>query len=222
MAMRLVVGGIHSPLQLRHTPPELLRKICKSVVGEYWHYRLNFLEVDIATDDYKSMQAMRQISKEQRASLQTLHDIHRALCMQLEKRMMGHELSARHIGFSCQYEGGHGWSDHFHTDVAIQDGIQLMNVLLSRIRAFEKENDCEPIINKEVTRMTIWVTDFVDAEFTQYSIFESNLRKDNLRKTVYSLKNKFGFEKIIHAAEITETPVLKDVIGFGSIKDLIK
>ena len=63
MAMRLVDGGIQSPLQLRHTSPERLRKVCKSVVGEHWHYRLNFREVDIATDDYKSMQAMRQISK---------------------------------------------------------------------------------------------------------------------------------------------------------------
>lgn len=220
MAHRLVDGGIHSPLQLRHTPPEVLRKVCKSVIGEHWHYRLNFMEVDIATDNYKSMQAMRQISKEQRSSMQTLYDIHRALCMQLEKRMVGHDLSGRHIGFSCAYEDGHGWSDHFHTAVPVQDGIELMNALLLRIKLFEKENDCEPIINQNITRMTVWITDFVDTGFTQYALYESTVRKDTLRKTVYNLKDKFGFEKIMHAAELTDTPVMKDVIGFGSIKDL--
>lgn len=221
MALRLVDGGIHSPLQLRHTPPEVLRKVCKSVIGEHWHYRLNFMEVDIATDDYKSMQAMRQISKEQRSSLQTLHDIHRALCMQLEKRMVRHDLSGRHIGFSCSYEDGHGWSDHFHTAVPVQGGIELMNALLLRIKLFEKENDCEPVINQNITRMTVWITDFIDTGFTQYALYESTVRKDNLRKTVYNLKDKFGFEKIMHAAELTDTPVMKDVIGFGSIKDLM-
>jgi DNA polymerase-4 len=80
------IDSILEPLAL------LVRKVCKSIIGEYWHYRLNFREVDISNDEYKSMQAMRQVSKAQRASLETLYDILRALCLQLEKRMMKHSL----------------------------------------------------------------------------------------------------------------------------------
>ena len=220
MALRLIAGNIYSPLQLRHTPPEVLHRVCKSIVGEYWHYRLNFKEVDMSADEYKGMQAMRQISKEQRSSIETLHDILRALCLQLEKRMVRHDIVASYIGFSCSYEEGYSWSDHVHT-AAIQDGVEIMNIILGRMRLFELEHSCEPIINHQTTRMCVFTTELNNSGPVQYSMFGSNLRKDNLRKTVYELKNKFGFEKIFRAAEMTDTPVLKDVIGFGSIKDLM-
>jgi DNA polymerase-4 len=69
--------------------------------------------------------------------------------------------------------------------------------------------------------MSVWVTEFTDSEYMQFSMFESTVRNYTLRKTVYNIKDKFGFEKVQRAAEITDTPVLKDVIGFGSIKDLL-
>lgn len=221
MAMRLVDGGIQSPLQMRHTPPDRLRKVCKSVVGEYWHYRLNFLEVDIATDDYKSMQAMRQISKEQRQSLETMYDILRALCVQLEKRMMRHELKAHFLAFSCNYEEGGCYTDYVRTDITIQGAIEMQNIILGRIKDKEQGHNCAKIFNCDITRMTVWVTDFEDSEYIQYALFGDTLHKDNLRKVAYSIKDQFGFEKIQLAGELTGTPVMKDVIGFGSIKDLI-
>jgi len=221
MSQRLMMGGIHSPLQMRHSTPAALRKACRSVLGEHWYYRLNFKEVDITTDDYKSMQAMRQVSREQRQSVTTLYDILRALCLQLEQRMVRHDLSACTFGFSCSYEAGHTWGDNVHTNTPVQDGIELMRIITSRIELFEKENACESIINGDVTRMSVWVTEFTDSEYMQFSMFESTVRNNTLRKTVYNLKDKFGFEKVQRAAEITDTPVLKDVIGFGSIKDLL-
>ena len=221
MSERLMMGGIHSPLQMRHSTPQQLHRACQSVIGEHWYYRLNFKEVDIVNDNYKSMQAMRQISMEQRQSLETLNDILRALCLQVEQRMVRHDLQACFFGLSCQYEQGHGWSDHIHTDMPVQDGIELMRILKGRITVFERENDCEPIINNDVVRMTVWVSDFVNEEFVQYSLFESNVRSSAVRRSIYSIKEKFGFEKVQRAAELTDTPVLKDVIGFGSVKDLI-
>ncbi len=221
MSKRLMMGGIHSPLDLRHSSPEKLRKACHSIVGEYWFHRLNFREVDIATDDYKSMQAMRQISKDQRKNLQTLFDILRALCLQLEKRMMKHELKAHTLGFSCSYEDGGQYADFVHTQSTLQGAIEMQDVILDRIRVKEVGIDNGKIINQDITRMTVWVTDFSDSDYVQYALFGDNLRKDNLRKVVYSIKDHFGFEKIHLAGELTATPVMKDVIGFGSIKDMI-
>ncbi|HWB63167.1 MAG TPA: hypothetical protein VG603_06650 [Chitinophagales bacterium] len=221
MALRMVMGGITSPVQLRHTPPEVLRKVCGGIIGNYWHYRLNFKEVDIHTDEYKSMQAMRQISKAQRASLETLHDILRALCIQLEKRMVKTGVFCQFIGFSCRYENGYGWDDHLTSTNPVQDGTEMMHIITGRMKKFEAENYCEPIMNTNIVRMSIWVTRFIEADLVQYSLFENNTRKDTLRRAVYSIKDKFGFEKIMRAAEIQDTPVMKDVIGFGSIKDLV-
>ena len=221
MAWRLTSHGIHSPLQLRHTPPDLVRKACKSIIGEYWHYRLNFREVDISNDEYKSMQAMRQVSKAQRASLETLYDILRALCLQLEKRMMKHSLRAHYLGYNFSYEDGFYFSDKFRTNIPLQDGIEIMNIILGRIKEAEQEKGDIIIINNGISAMGVYITEFQDAGIIQLALWDNKFREDNLRKVIYSIKDKFGYEKLLHGAEIQDTPVLKDVIGFGSVKDLM-
>lgn len=223
MAGRLVMGGITSPLQLRHANPAHVKRACKSVVGEFWHFRLNFMEVDMRYDkEYRTMQAMRMISPEQRASTETLHDILYALCLQLEKRMMAQEVFCHQIGFSCSYKSGAYWSDHLQTDLPLQGGKNLRDIVVERMQQVEEKLNGERILNTDVGRMTVWVADFVRDGLQQYSMFESSRRNDKLRKTVYSIRDKFGFEKIQSAAELLDKPVMKDVIGFGSIKDLSK
>ncbi|MBK7148839.1 MAG: DNA polymerase IV [Bacteroidetes bacterium] len=221
MSKRLMMGGIHSPIDLRYSSPDKLRKACKSIIGEYWFYRLNFKEVDIATDDYKSMQAMRQISKDQRKNLATLYDILRELCLQLEKRMMKHDLKAHTLGFSCNYEDGTPYTDFVHTESTLQGAIEMQQVILDRICRREQEISNGKIINQDITRMCVWVTDFSASDYVQFALFGNSLRQDKLRQVVYSIKDQFGFEKIQLAGELTDTPVMKDVIGFGSIKDML-
>lgn len=221
MALRLVMGGISSPLQLRYTPAGNIRRACKSIVGEFWHYRLNFKEVDMRQDlHYKSMQAMRQVSAEQRASIETLRNVLYALCLQLEKRMMAQEVFCHSAGVAFYYEDGGHWKDHLHSTVPLQGGDDLLKSFLERMAAAEKQLYGTQILNTEITRMSIWVSDFIKEGLQQYTMFENYSRKDRLRKTVYNVRDKFGFEKIQTAAELLDKPVMKDVIGFGSIKDL--
>jgi len=37
---------------------------------------------------------------------------------------------------------------------------------------------------------------------------------------MHEIKEKFGADKLIRAMEMTDGKVIKDVIGFGSVKDL--
>ena len=53
-------------------------------------------------------------------------------------------------------------------------------------------------------------------------MFENYSRKDRLRRAMYDVRDKFGFEKIQSAAELLDKPVMKDVIGFGSINHFAK
>jgi DNA polymerase-4 len=69
--------------------------------------------------------------------------------------------------------------------------------------------------------MGVHITEFRDDSIIQIALWDNKFREDNLRKVIYSIKDKFGYEKLLHAAEVQDTPVLKDVIGFGSVKDLI-
>lgn len=220
-SLKLVMAGIKSPLELRHAQPWFLKNALKSVVGYYWHCRLNFMEVDLSSKPYKSMQAMRQISTENRKSIQYLNDLMLALCMRLEKRMVTQELYARSMHISFNYEDGSGWSDHIRSELPIQDGNRLLNIFKQLIASHEA-NNVGKLINERMTSMSLNVSGFVTDDLVQSDMFYTDHKRDKLRKTVYQIKNKYGYASVVKGAEITKQKAFQDMIGFGSIKDLQK
>lgn len=221
MAIRLENAGIRTPLELRHADPNRVRAACQSIVGWHWHLRLNFGgEVDMATTDYRTMQAMRSISKEQRRSAGTLRDILTALCLTLEGRMVKQDVFAQLLWVSLRYETGHRWGEEVKLDLPMQDGGRLRDLVLSRMDAFRRRHLCGPILNGQVTQLCVGVTRFIPAEAVQYTLFEDYTREDKLRKTVYTIKDRFGPDKLIRAYQLADSPAWRDVIGFGNIKDL--
>ena len=221
MALRLKTTGIETPLQLRHTLPEELKRACKSVVGLYWHYRLNFSEVDISMDDYKSMQAMRQISAAQRRNIKLLEDLLVTLCTTLEKRMVKQDVYTKSILFTARYENGTFYKEQFNCDKnPVQDAMKMMDYIKNRMELFQKANHCEPVINRNLVMMGVNVFNFIPSCALQFDMFENNVQQHHLRKTVYDIKKKFGNDKIVKAIEMQEVEVYKDAIGFGSVKHL--
>ncbi|MDX2195514.1 MAG: DNA polymerase IV [Cytophagales bacterium] len=223
MDARLKKGGINTPIDLKYAKPDYIMAACHSIVGYYWHKRLNFQEVenDISHKPYKSMQAMRQISKEQRKNIHSLHELMLSLCMTLEKRMVRNAVYARQAGIYLRYENGFQWDDKMHMQNPLQDGIQLLNMIKYKMEKYrEKMHIAVSMINDGLTSMGVFVTDFVPDQAIQYHLFENNVKNDTLRKTVYKIKDKYGTDAIIKAAELTDEPILKDVIGFGSVKDI--
>lgn len=219
-ARRLERAGITTPLKMRYTSPQVLREIFKSVEGYYWHYRLNFRELDINSNDYKSMQAQRQVSKEQRSTVESIEQVFMTLCMRLEQRMVKHGVHCKTIGFSARYGDAERWDDYFSIGQPIQDGIVLMNLIKERIHQFENTYKAKPVFTTDIRSIGVTITNFVKSKDVQQTLFEDTSKKDQLRKTVYEIKNKYGDIKLLRATELRENTIVKDVIGFGSVKDL--
>lgn len=224
MQERLNKGGIYTPVELRHADPAYLKAVCKSIVGLHWHYRLNFREVDLMTHDYKNMSAMRHVSKEQRRDPAVLKDILMSLCMTLEKRLMKKQLFCQRLAFSFRYEDGSSWGNKLSCEHAIQDGMELFQIIGEFIRRAEAKLG-QSIINSDITSLGVVVWDFLPDEHVQLDLFQADVAKTNkARKTVYAIKDKYGIEKIVRASELKEAEaqqVMSDVIGFGSIKDVV-
>lgn len=221
MKIRLNKGGITTPLQMRHAPPENLKAILRSVVGYYWHYRLNFIEIDLDNEhDYKSMQAMRHLSKEQRQSADSINTIFLTLCLTLEKRMMQRQFFCHQIGFNIKYANGERWDDFIKTITPMQDGAEIFMALTNRMNEFITKTKSSPLINSGIISISVYVSHFIKSNLVAYNLFEDNSKKDKLRQTVYDLKERFGKYKIQRAVELKESSTYKDVIGFGSVKDL--
>lgn len=220
MAYRLERGGIMNPLQMRYASPERLKALFKSIEGIYWHYRLNFIETNIVAHDYRGMQAQRQISGDKRQNIAYIEQLFMTLCLTLEKRMVRHKFYCKNIGFTARYEDDSRWDDAFTISTPIQDAVSLMQMIRIRIEKFERLNNTGPIMNTRITSMRVGVTDFVDNGDMLYSLFEDMDQKQTALKTMHEIKDKFGPTKLVRAMELTESQVVKDVIGFGSVKDL--
>ncbi|MGV3559872.1 DNA polymerase Y family protein [Larkinella arboricola] len=221
MAKRLQDQGILTPLNLRYASPERLRAVCKSIIGWHWHLRLNFGgEVDLETSAYKSMQAMRTVSASQRQSPEQLDELLQSLCLTLERRMMKQDVFCQEVTFSCRYHDGRNYGDEIKLPEPRQDGMELYNLIRQRFERFQHVNRCEPILNRSIRSMSVSVFRFIPAQLVPFSLFEDNTRKNTLRKAVYEVKAKFGSDKLMRATELRDNPVFRDVIGFGSIKDL--
>ena len=221
MAARLQAGGITTPLELRYASPDRLKHVCKSVVGWHWHLRLNFGgEVDMATHAYKQMQAIRSVSRAQRESVETLQTILRTLCLTLERRMVRQQLFCQRVHGWIRYWNGQHYEDELTISIPIQDGIDLYDMLCNRMEKFRKAHRCDPLLNADVRQLGVGIADFVPANMIQYSLFEDHSRKDKFRQTLYAVNDRFDPKTLVRATELRPETPIKDLIGFGSIKDL--
>ena len=217
---RLMSAGIKTPLELRHSTPQKLKSACQSIVGVYWYYRLNFSEVDQVNNRYKSMQSMRMVSREQRSSTVILNQLFMTLCLTLERRMVKEKVFCNEITFFSKYENGFIWKDSVITRKPLQDGMEIMNLIKLHMENFSKKNNCEPLINNTLVQMGVTVHRIIPDDTVQYELFSKDVSKDKLRKIVYEIKDKHGSDMLMRAIELRDEKVLKDVIGFGSVKDL--
>lgn len=217
---QLIRAGIKTPLQLRHTPAHIIKSALNSITGVHWHYRLNFKEVDIDFHEYKTMQAMRHVSSAQRASAKTMEELLVSLCMTLERRMVRQNVHCKEAAVFIRYETDRVWSEKISFDSPVQDGTQLLNNIKLRMKKFEGLYHSDSVINTHIVSMGVTVLRFVPSEMLILDLFEDNVRKEKLRQTVYNLKDKFGYDKLLKAIELNEESILRDVIGFGSVKDM--
>jgi hypothetical protein len=56
----------------------------------------------------------------------------------------------------------------------------------------------------------------------QYSLFDNRLKRDTLRRVVYQIKDLYDQKNIVRkGSELFSPYVMKDAIGFGSVKDML-
>jgi Nucleotidyltransferase/DNA polymerase involved in DNA repair len=217
---RLKKVGIYTPLELRYASISLLRKAFGGIVGYYWHCRLHFYEVDLYMNKTKSMGAGRTVSAEQSASPQTLDALVISLCTRLEQRMVKQSVFCKQAVFFVGYKNRGDWKVLFHFANPLQDAIELRTYIMQRIREYETACPSASVLTKDILSINITVYDFISEKIIQYNLFDNRIQQDKLRKIMYLIKNKYGKNSVRKACETIEPGVMKDAIGFGSVKEL--
>lgn len=217
---RLIAAGITTPLQLRNAPVSLLRKALGGITGYYWHCRMNFYEVDLHTSDNKTMSTGRMVSGEQSSSKQTMESLLIALCTTLEQRMVKKKVFCRDSVFVISYRNGTAWKTSVHFEYPMQDAIEIRDYIMQRINDYQKAGNIANLLGTDVRSVNIGISNFIRADIIQYNLFDNRIHRDMLRNTIYTIKDRFGKNSVRKASETIEPHVLKDAIGFGSVKDL--
>lgn len=216
---RLNSAGIYTPADMRYASESLLRKIFGGVVGNYWHYRLHFKEVDLYTSGYKRMSAMRSLSAKTRAGYETLRAMLISLCTRLEQRLVKQNIFCREISFYADYYNAAEWKANIRLTQPVQDAMEMLRQVEYKIKEYEKLQPIK-ILRRDMASMGLIVGDFVAAADLQYSLFDNRLQTDRLRKVMYNIKDQYGKNMIRKASETIMAGQMKDAIGFGSVKDL--
>ena len=217
---RLLLTGIRNPLEMRHTSPALLRKVFGGIVGDYWHNRLNFKEVDMYSNPTRSMSAGRTMSRQQRENRQSLDSMLISLCTRLEQRMVKNEIFCKEVSFSIRYHDGTAWETKIHLSDPVQDGIELRKYILDKMQEFETSRNMV-LFNNKLKHMLVAIYGFVGGSGMQYSLFDNRIKQDMLRKVMYHIKDKYGKNIVRKGCELFDPHVMKDAIGFGSVKDMV-
>jgi DNA polymerase-4 len=219
---RLLMIGIKSPVEMRHSSAALLRKAFGGVVGDYWHRRLNFGEVDMYNKvENRTMSATRTMSRQQSQDRQQLESMVISLCTRLEQRMVKSGLFCKEVYFSVRYKDSTKWETAIKLADPVQDAMELRSYIKERISDFERSRKLDTVFTDKTTNLTVAIQSFVKDTVMQYSLFDNRLKKDLLRKVVYQIKDHYDQKNIVRkGSELFNPYVMKDAIGFGSVRDM--
>lgn len=215
---RLKMIGINNPLELRHASEALLRRAFGGVVGNYWHRRLHFTEVDVYQNPYRAMSATRMVSRQQRENKQAMESLFISLCTRLEQRMVKQNVFCKGISFYVRYHNIPAWETKIHISDGTQDAMEMRMYIMKEIEAFERNNN-HVMFNDKVQSIGVTIWDFMHGARKQYSLFDNKIKQDTARKVMYDIKDKYGRDKVRKAVEIVQAYEMRDAIGFGSVKD---
>jgi len=101
----------------------------------------------------------------------------------------------------------------------VQDGVELRNYLLERIREFENGRNTT-MFNNNTRSLGVAIGSFAHGGTVQYSLFDNRIKQDTVRKTMYNIKDKYGRNIVRKGVELFDPYVMKDAIGFGSVRDM--
>jgi DNA polymerase-4 len=166
------------------------------------------------------MSAGRTMSRQQRENRQSLDAMLISLCTRLEQRMVKNGIFCKSVSFTIRYLDGTGWDTAIQLMDPIQDGIELRKYILDKMHDFETSTGMV-LFNDKLRHMLVAIHSFVSDKVLQYSLFDNRIQHDLLRKVMYNIKDKYGRNAVRKGCELIEPNVMKDAIGFGSVKDMV-
>lgn len=210
---RLNAAGIFTPLQFLDANVLYLRKrVFKSVVGLYWHYRLHGHEVDQIDFGRKSFGQQYALAQKT-SDIQELARLLMKLCEKAGRRMRtaGYVGGGVHLwlGFSNRTYWAQGKKAH-HDVYATQDIHMIALRLLQQARL--------PAL---VTNIGVTIFDLRPSSPEQLGLFDdSRLDARSLARAADAVNDRYGDFTLVPAVMANMQNIIMKRVAFGSVRDL--
>lgn len=210
---RLNAAGIFTPLQFLDANVLYLRKrVFKSVVGLYWHYRLHGHEVDQIDFGRKSFGQQYALAQKT-SDIQELARLLMKLCEKAGRRMRtaGYVGGGVHLwlGFSNRTYWAQGKKAH-HDVYATQDIHMIALRLLQQARL--------PAL---VTNIGVTIFDLRPSSPEQLGLFDdSRLDTRSLARAADAVNDRYGDFTLVPAVMANMQNIIMKRVAFGSVRDL--
>ncbi|MGA2911428.1 MAG: DNA polymerase IV [Candidatus Levyibacteriota bacterium] len=200
---------IYTPLELHNTPLEVLLKEFKQVEGHFLK-QLGDGEDDSAVIPYYFPAETKSIGRnyclpqnqyDQRLAMQNVYELCEEVVLKLRKLGKKAKTAGIYLGGSKNVHGRKSIKQYFDSG---QEMFELCQKILAENGFYFGRNDY-------VRRISVWVGNLQEVANLEQSLFNFDVKKDQIVKTVDKINEKFGDHTIrkgflLHADKLTTVP----------------
>lgn len=204
-ALRLELSGIFSPWDFYQADLEKLKTAFRSVLANYWYFRLRGYEIDDLEFDRRSFgnsYAFPNSSGELSELLPVLHKLTQKTGMRLRKS--GYQTQG--VAIWLRFRNGEFWEKSQKLSEPIFESGDIYKATLALL----KQAPCEPVHTLQESCFCL-----LPLGNNQLDLFEDRLRKINFCKSLDVINQKWGEDTIFPAAMLPALEKVKDRIAFG-------
>ncbi len=210
---RLNANGIFTPLNFFNASIEKLQKqVFRSIVGQYWFYKLRGFEmddIDSSRKSYGQTYSLKKATDEPRE----LAPLLMKLCEKMGRRLRHSGFMARGLHLSCLYKEGTFW----HKSKLFRSSLYTTPELFEKtMLLFNYQPERKVVINLAISCFALQ-----SIEREQLSLFETNqFRKRMLARAVDNINDRYGEYVLTPALMMGMDELIIDRVAFGGVKEL--
>lgn len=203
--LRLQMSEIFTPWDFYKADPKKLRAAFRSVLADYWYFRLRGYEIDDIEFNRKSF-GNSYAFPHHNGSLENLLPVLHKLVQKTGFRLRRAGFQAQGVAVWLRFKDGQFWAQSKKLSKPIFSSDEIYQQIFSLLKKAP---------NKPVHTLQESVFDLLPSESRQMGLFVDNQKKQKLYQSLDQINQKWGDYTIFPAAMLGTEDQVKDRIAFG-------
>lgn len=218
IATRLRTGGIYSPISLLLADAKTVARALHSIVGHHWWMRLHgyedgsrYTSFTVGEREQKSFGHAHTLSTPLAPSHPELWQLLSQLVVKMGGRLRAARCMAKGVSISVSYGS---YTDHWRAQELFTQPLYADGDLFNRSKSLLQQ-----VPDRPVRTLSVSCYKLTQDLYTQQSLLESDVRKEQVTRAVDQISARFGDFTVTPARMLRMKQKAVDRIAFGKIRD---